>query len=64
MNLSYDALQEVRSLRAQLKTLASQALKGKLTEAVEALDQTAAAFEGTAQRWSTAKTGQLREAEC
>jgi photosystem II stability/assembly factor-like uncharacterized protein len=49
MNQSYEALAQVRSVRAQLKELAAKAGKGKLFDAVSALDKKAAELEGTAQ---------------
>ena len=48
MDSSYSGLEEVRGLRAQLKTAASKAPKGELSESIAALEQKAAAFEGAA----------------
>ncbi|MGA3299438.1 MAG: glycoside hydrolase [Candidatus Acidiferrales bacterium] len=48
MNSSYAGLEEVRALRAQLKTAASKAPKGELADAIAALEQKATAFEGAA----------------
>ncbi len=49
MNQSYEALPQVRSLRAQLKELAAKAGKSKLADAISALDKKAAELEGAAQ---------------
>jgi len=49
MNQSYEALAQVRSVRAQLKELAAKARSGKLGEAIAALDKKAAELEGAAQ---------------
>lgn len=49
MNQSYEALAEVRSVRAQLKELAARAGKGRLAEAIATLDKKAAELEGAAQ---------------
>jgi len=49
MNQSYEALSQVRSVRAQLKELAAKAGKGSLAEAIAALDKQAAELEGAAQ---------------
>lgn len=49
MNQSYEALAEVRSVRAQLKELAARAGKGRLAEAMATLDKKAAELEGAAQ---------------
>ena len=46
MNESYAALQQVQALRAQLKERAAKAAKGKLADAIAALDKQAAALEG------------------
>jgi hypothetical protein len=46
MNESYVALQQVKSLRAQLKARAEKAGKGKLADAIAALDKEAAELEG------------------
>jgi len=48
MNSSYAGLDEVRALRAQLKAAASKAPKGELSDAIAALEQKAAGFEGAA----------------
>jgi photosystem II stability/assembly factor-like uncharacterized protein len=56
MNLSYDGLGEVRSARAQLKKLEEKTEKGGpagLAEAIRALDDRAAGFEGAARRFGT-----------
>jgi photosystem II stability/assembly factor-like uncharacterized protein len=49
MNQSYEALAQVRSVRAQLKELAARAGKGRLAEAIATLDKKAAELEGAAQ---------------
>lgn len=49
MNQSYEALAEVRSVRAQLKELQARAGKGRLAEAMATLDKKAAELEGAAQ---------------
>jgi photosystem II stability/assembly factor-like uncharacterized protein len=46
MNESYAALQQVKSLREQLKARAEKAGKGKLADAIAALDKDAAQLEG------------------
>jgi len=53
MNESYAGWGEVRSVRAQLKALAEKAPKGPLAEAIAALAEKAAGFEGAAQRFGT-----------
>jgi photosystem II stability/assembly factor-like uncharacterized protein len=49
MHQSYEALAQVRSVRAQLKELAARAGKGRLAEAIATLDKKAAELEGAAQ---------------
>lgn len=49
MNQSYEALSQVRSVRAQLKELAVRAGKGALGEKIAALDKQAAELEGATQ---------------
>ena len=49
MNRSYEALSQVRSVRAQLKELTAKAGKGALSEKIAALDKQAAELEGAAQ---------------
>ncbi|HEX8881236.1 MAG TPA: hypothetical protein VF749_14450 [Candidatus Acidoferrum sp.] len=49
MNQSYEALAQVRSVRAQLKELAARAGKGRLAEAIATLDKKAAELAGAAQ---------------
>jgi photosystem II stability/assembly factor-like uncharacterized protein len=49
MNGSYEALGQVRSVRAQLKELAAKAGKGTLADAIAALDKKCAELEGAAQ---------------
>ena len=49
MNQSYEALAQVRSVRAQLKELAAKAGKGRLADAIGALDKKAAELEGATQ---------------
>src|SRR5215471_10738294 len=49
MNQSYEALGQVRSLRAQLKERAVKAGKGAVADAIAALDKNAAELEGAAQ---------------
>ncbi len=49
MNQSYEALMQIRSVRAQLKEAAAKAGKGSLAEAIAALDRQAAELEGGAQ---------------
>ena len=49
MNESYEALTQVKAVRAQLKERASKAGKGALADAVSALDKQAAELEGAAQ---------------
>jgi hypothetical protein len=49
MNESFEALSQVRSVRAQLKERAPKAGKGALADAIAALDKQAAELEGAAQ---------------
>jgi hypothetical protein len=49
MNKSYKALEQVQSLREQLKDRASKAPRGALTEAIAALDKEAAELAGGAE---------------
>jgi photosystem II stability/assembly factor-like uncharacterized protein len=49
MNESFEALAQVRSVRAQLKERAAKAGKGALADAIAALDKQAAELEGAAQ---------------
>ena len=49
MNQSYEALEQVRSVRTQLKELAAKGGKGRLAEAIATLDKKAAELEGAAQ---------------
>jgi hypothetical protein len=49
MNQSYEALAQVRSVRAQLKERAAKAGKGALAEKIATLDKQAAELEGAAQ---------------
>jgi photosystem II stability/assembly factor-like uncharacterized protein len=49
MNQSYEALAQVQSVRAQLKVPAAKAGKGKLADAIAAVDKQAAELEGAAQ---------------
>ncbi len=49
MNESFEALSQVRSVRAQLKERATKAGKGALADAIAALDKQAAELEGAAQ---------------
>src|SRR6266487_2827825 len=49
MNESFEALTQVKAVRAQLKERASKAGKGALADAVSALDKQAAELEGAAQ---------------
>jgi len=49
MNESFEALSQVRSVRAQLKERAAKAGKGALAHAIAALDKQAAELEGAAQ---------------
>lgn len=49
MNQSYEALMQVRSVRAQLKEVSAKTRKGKLTDSIAALDKKAAELEGAAQ---------------
>jgi hypothetical protein len=49
MNESFEALSQVRSVRAQLKERAAKAGKGELADAIAALDKQAAELEGAAQ---------------
>ena len=49
MNESFRALEQVRSLRGQLKDRAGKAGKGSLGDSIAALDKYAAELEGTAQ---------------
>jgi alkanesulfonate monooxygenase SsuD/methylene tetrahydromethanopterin reductase-like flavin-dependent oxidoreductase (luciferase family) len=51
MNASFASLEQVRAVRAQLKTVADRAPKGPLADAIAALDKKVAAFEGSAQRF-------------
>jgi len=49
MNKSFEALSQVRTVRAQLKERAAKAGKGALTEAISALDKQSAELEGATQ---------------
>src|SRR2546429_8184889 len=49
MNKSFEALAQVRSVRAQLKERAAKAGKGPLADAIAALDKQAAELEGAAE---------------
>jgi len=49
MNRSYEALAQVRSVRAQLKERAAKVGKGVLADAIAALDKKCAELEGAAQ---------------
>jgi hypothetical protein len=49
MNKSFEALSQVRSVRAQLKERAAKAAKGALADAIAALDKQAGELEGAAQ---------------
>jgi len=49
MNKSFEALAQVRSVRAQLKERTAKAGKGALADAIAALDKQAAELEGAAQ---------------
>jgi photosystem II stability/assembly factor-like uncharacterized protein len=49
MNQSYKALEQVQSLRAQLKDRAGKAAKGALTDSIAALDKEAGELQGAAQ---------------
>jgi photosystem II stability/assembly factor-like uncharacterized protein len=49
MNKSFEALSQVRTVRAQLKERAAKAGKGALAEAIAALDKQAAELEGATQ---------------
>jgi photosystem II stability/assembly factor-like uncharacterized protein len=49
MNQSYETLQQVQSVRAQLKDRAAKAAKGALADAIALLDKQAAELEGGAQ---------------
>ncbi len=49
MNESFEALAQVRSVRPQLKERAAKAGKGKLADAIAALDKQAAELEGATQ---------------
>src|SRR6266478_765172 len=49
MNRSFEALSQVRTVRAQLKERAAKAGKGALAEAIAALDKQAAEMEGATQ---------------
>jgi photosystem II stability/assembly factor-like uncharacterized protein len=48
MNLSFASLAQVRAVRAQLRDLAHQAPKGEIADAIHALEQKVAPFEGAA----------------
>jgi hypothetical protein len=58
MNASFASLEQVRAVRAQLKTLADRAPKGPLADAIAALDKKVAGFEGSAQRFGTPTAAQ------
>lgn len=49
MNQSYEALMQVRSVRAQLKERVAKATKGGLADAIATLDKKAAELEGAAR---------------
>jgi photosystem II stability/assembly factor-like uncharacterized protein len=49
MNRSYEALMQVRSIRAQLKERSAKAGKSKLADSIAALDKECAELEGAAQ---------------
>ena len=57
MNSSFDSLQQVRSVRDQLKGVAGRAPKGPVADAVAALDKTAADLEGAAAGFFGPQTG-------
>ena len=57
MDSSFDSLQEIRSLRDQLKGVAGRAPQGTVAGAVAALDKTAADLEGAAAGFSGPQTG-------
>ncbi|MGA9570658.1 MAG: hypothetical protein WBS17_11260 [Candidatus Acidiferrales bacterium] len=54
MNLSFASLAQVRSVRAQLRDLAHQAPKGEVADAIHALEEKVAPFEGAAPGFGTA----------
>jgi photosystem II stability/assembly factor-like uncharacterized protein len=51
MNQSYDALQQVRNLREQLKTAKARAKEARLMRDIDSLDQKAAELEGSEGGW-------------
>ncbi len=51
MNQSYDALQQVRDLREQLKTAKARAKEARLMRDIDSLDQKAAELEGSEVGW-------------
>jgi len=57
MNGSFDSLQQVRSVREQLKDLAGRARKGTLADSIAALDKRAADLEGAGARFFGPQTG-------
>jgi photosystem II stability/assembly factor-like uncharacterized protein len=58
MNSSYASLEQVRSVRQQLKALADRAPKGAVADAIAALDKKLGPFEGSAQRFGPPQGGQ------
>lgn len=57
MNQTYDSLQQIRSLRDQLKALAGRAPKGDVADAIAALDKRTAALEGAGGGFFGPQTG-------
>jgi hypothetical protein len=58
MNLSFASLAQVRAVRAQLRDLAHQAPKGEIADAIHALEQKVAPFEGTTPGFGAAASQQ------
>src|SRR5205823_10070142 len=51
MNQSYDALQQVRNLREQLKSVKARVKRGQMQREVDTLEQRASDLEGTEGGW-------------
>ncbi len=59
MNSSFDSLQQLRSVRDQLKSLAARAPKGDVADTIAALDKRAAELEGAGAAFFGPQTGRL-----
>ena len=63
MKKSYKALEQVQSLRAQMKDRASKAAKGPVSDSIASLDRQAAELEGAAEKafWGLPSSGKQPE---